>query len=81
MRARIEAYDAELERMTTTLATENRALADDNKQLGALIKEYETTLEGIMASFRNRAVSGQLFSFLFSFGRLEEPRDAWCCRK
>ena len=44
--------------MTGALAAENRALVDDNKQLGALIKEYEQTLEGIMATFRNRAVRG-----------------------
>jgi hypothetical protein len=53
----IEAYETELERMTTALQMENASLAHDNKQLSALIKEYEQTLENIMSSFRHRAVS------------------------
>jgi len=35
---------------------ENQALQHDNKQLNALIKEYETTLETVMGLFRQRAV-------------------------
>lgn len=42
------------------MATENSALVNDNKQLGALIKEYEQTLENVMASFRVRAVRASL---------------------
>ncbi|ETW81787.1 hypothetical protein HETIRDRAFT_444926 [Heterobasidion irregulare TC 32-1] len=50
-----EEYDAELERMNTVMAADNQALLHDNKQLNALIKEYETTLENVMNQFRNRA--------------------------
>jgi len=49
-------YDAELERMNTSLAAENQTLQRDNKQLGALIREYEQTLESVMSAFRRRAV-------------------------
>ncbi|KAJ6512156.1 hypothetical protein C8R47DRAFT_683314 [Mycena vitilis] len=48
-------YDAELERMNAAMATENIALQHDNKQLNALIREYEQTLETLMNTFRNRA--------------------------
>jgi len=41
--------------MTASLAVENQALQHDNKQLNALIKEYEQTLETLMTTFRNRA--------------------------
>ncbi|CAL1712754.1 unnamed protein product [Somion occarium] len=48
-------YDAELERMNAAMSAENQTLVNDNKQLNALIKEYEQTLENVMATFRNRA--------------------------
>jgi len=48
-------YDAELERMNAAMTTENIALQHDNKQLNALIREYEQTLETLMNTFRNRA--------------------------
>lgn len=51
-----DVYDAELERMNASLAAENQGLLHDNKQLGALIKEYEQTLENVMSAFRTRAV-------------------------
>ncbi|TFY73098.1 hypothetical protein EWM64_g10914 [Hericium alpestre] len=51
-----EEYDAELERMNAAMAAENQNLQYDNKQLNALIKEYETTLETVMNQFRHRAV-------------------------
>lgn len=54
---RLEAYDTELERMTTLLAVENQGLQHDNKQLNSMIKEYEQTLETLMSAFRTRAVS------------------------
>ncbi|KAJ7758525.1 hypothetical protein DFH07DRAFT_710847, partial [Mycena maculata] len=50
-----ELYDAELERMNTAMSMENIALQHDNKQLNALIREYEQTLETLMNTFRNRA--------------------------
>lgn len=49
-------YDGELERMNASLAAENQTLQHDNKQLGALIREYEQTLESVMSAFRTRAV-------------------------
>ncbi|KAK7048248.1 hypothetical protein R3P38DRAFT_2868237 [Favolaschia claudopus] len=48
-------YDAELERMNATMTAENLALQHDNKQLNAMIREYEQTLETLMNTFRNRA--------------------------
>ncbi|KII86887.1 hypothetical protein PLICRDRAFT_113936 [Plicaturopsis crispa FD-325 SS-3] len=50
-----EAYDSELERMTASISAENQGLLHDNKQLNALIKEYEQTLDNLMSAFRNRA--------------------------
>jgi hypothetical protein len=42
--------------MNSAMLAENQALQHDNKQLNALIKEYETTLETVMGLFRQRAV-------------------------
>ena len=42
--------------MNAQMSTENTALANENKQLGTLIKEYEQTLENVMATFRVKAV-------------------------
>ena len=42
--------------MNAQMSSENNALLNDNKQLGTLIKEYEQTLENVMAAFRARAV-------------------------
>ncbi|KDQ62562.1 hypothetical protein JAAARDRAFT_54489 [Jaapia argillacea MUCL 33604] len=50
-----ETYEAELERMNSAMSAENQALLHDNKQLNALIKEYEQTLETVMSTFRTRA--------------------------
>ncbi|KAH9932684.1 uncharacterized protein BXZ73DRAFT_101226 [Epithele typhae] len=50
-----EVYDAELERMNNAMSAENLALLNDNRQLSALIREYEQTLENVMATFRTRA--------------------------
>ncbi|RPD54638.1 hypothetical protein L226DRAFT_487972 [Lentinus tigrinus ALCF2SS1-7] len=50
-----EVYDAELERMNAAMSAENMTLLNDNRQLSALIREYEQTLENIMATFRTRA--------------------------
>ena len=52
-----EVYDEELERMNSAMSAENQMLLNDNRQLSALIREYEQTLENIMATFRTRAVS------------------------
>ncbi|KAI0688879.1 hypothetical protein C8Q76DRAFT_635132 [Earliella scabrosa] len=50
-----EVYDEELERMNSAMSAENQMLLNDNRQLSALIREYEQTLENIMATFRTRA--------------------------
>lgn len=63
--APIEEYDAALERMNGQMSSENNALLNDNKQLGALIKEYEQTLESVMAAFRFRAVRNYLFLVMY----------------
>ena len=53
----IEEYNDALEKMNNQMSAENYVLMNENKQLGALIKEYEQTLESVMAAFRVRAVS------------------------
>lgn len=50
-------YEAELERMSASMIEENQTLQNDNRQLNALIREYEQTLENVMDQFRKRAVS------------------------
>jgi hypothetical protein len=42
--------------MNISMAQENIALQNDNKQLGALVKEYEQALDQIMGAFRTQAV-------------------------
>ena len=44
-----EEYEAEVENMNTVMTGENQNLQHDNKQLNALIKEYEQTLETLMS--------------------------------
>jgi len=50
-----EVYESELERMNAAMTADNWSLQHDNKQLNAMIKEYEQTLETLMSTFRNRA--------------------------
>ncbi len=50
--------------MNAAMSAENQALMNDNKQLNVLIKEYEQTLENLMATFRTRAVSRFEFAFV-----------------
>ena len=52
-----EEYKSELERMNVSMSAENQQLQNDNKQLGTLLKEFEQTLEQVMATFRTQAVS------------------------
>ncbi|KAF9527591.1 hypothetical protein CPB83DRAFT_393453 [Crepidotus variabilis] len=54
-----EEYETQLEGMNAAMTQENFSLQNDNKQLNALIKEYEQTLETLMSAFRNRAVNQQ----------------------
>ena len=43
--------------MNAAMSADNQTLLNDNRQLSALIREYEQTLENVMATFRTRAVS------------------------
>lgn len=43
--------------MNAQVIIENQTLLHENKQLSTLLKEYEGTMETIMAKFRNHAVS------------------------
>lgn len=43
--------------MNAQIIIENQTLLHENKQLSLLLKEYEGTMETIMAKFRNHAVS------------------------
>ncbi|KAG5652924.1 hypothetical protein H0H81_003067 [Sphagnurus paluster] len=54
-----ETFESELERMNAQIIIENQALLQENKQLSMLLKEYETTMETIMAKFRNHALAAQ----------------------
>jgi hypothetical protein len=47
--------------MNAAMALENQSLQYDNKQLNTLIKDFETTLESVMSTFRNKAVSTPFF--------------------
>lgn len=42
--------------MNASLVIENQTLLHENKQLGSLLKEYEQTLETVMAKFRSQSV-------------------------
>lgn len=50
-------FDSELERLNVSLVLENQSLQSENRQLSSLLKDYEGTLEAVMAKFRAHAVS------------------------
>lgn len=52
-----EQFESELERFNATLVLENQALQYENRQLSMLLKDYEGTLDNVMAKFRSFAVS------------------------
>ncbi|GLB43507.1 hypothetical protein LshimejAT787_1400190 [Lyophyllum shimeji] len=54
-----EIFESELERTNAQLIIENQTLLHENKQLSLLLKEYEGTMETIMAKFRNHALAAQ----------------------
>ncbi|KAF7347479.1 hypothetical protein MVEN_01504100 [Mycena venus] len=54
-----ETFESELERMNAQIVIENQTLLHENKQLSILLKEYEGTLETVMAKFRNHALATQ----------------------
>lgn len=51
-----EEFHSELEAFGSHLVLENQQLQHENKQLNALLKEYEQTLETVMNKFRGVAV-------------------------
>jgi DnaJ-domain-containing protein 1 len=55
-----EVYESELERMNAAMTADNWSLQHDNKQLNAMIKEYEQTLETLMSTVISDFV-GMLF--------------------
>ncbi|KAF8337562.1 uncharacterized protein EI90DRAFT_3043369 [Cantharellus anzutake] len=54
-----EVFESELERMNASLIIENQQLLHENKQINSLLKEYEQTLETVMAKFRAQAHATQ----------------------
>lgn len=56
-----EHFDSELERFNVSLVQENLALQTENRQLSVLLKDYEGTLEAVMAKFRAHAVRLRAF--------------------
>ncbi|KAJ7750225.1 hypothetical protein B0H16DRAFT_1549880 [Mycena metata] len=54
-----ETFESELERMNAQIIIENQTLLHENKQLSILLKEYEGTLDTVMAKFRNHALATQ----------------------
>lgn len=54
-----EAFVTQLERLNAQLVHENTALSYESKQLGALLREYETTLETLMGKFRQLSYAAQ----------------------
>ena len=52
-----EEFQSEIEQFASHLILENQQLQYENKQVNALLKEYESTLETVMGKFRGVAVS------------------------
>lgn len=60
----LEEFHSELEKFASHLILENQSLQHENKQLSALLKEYENTLENVMSKFRGVAVSQSAITWL-----------------
>ncbi|KAM5536005.1 hypothetical protein V8D89_010263 [Ganoderma adspersum] len=54
-----EAFESEIERQNAQIIIENHTLLQENKQLSALLKEYEETMGNVMSKFRNHAFAAQ----------------------
>lgn len=54
-----EKFESELEALNVHLVKENLALSHENKQQAVLLREYENTLETVMAKFRSFSHSTQ----------------------
>lgn len=55
-----EVFESELERTNAQAVIENHSLLHENRQLSLLLKEYEQTMDTIMAKFRSHSVSSTL---------------------
>lgn len=66
-----EEFESELERLNVSLVLENQSLQQENRQLSILLKDYENTLETVMAKFRAYAVSSSTSARIF--GRTVHP--------
>lgn len=56
-----EEFTTELERLNAHLTQENTMLAHESKQLGALLRECESTLETVMGKFRSFSHAAQQY--------------------
>ncbi|KLO20602.1 hypothetical protein SCHPADRAFT_897868 [Schizopora paradoxa] len=54
-----ETFESELERQNAQIVIDNQTLQQENRQLSSLLKEFEQTLETVMAKFRNHAYAAQ----------------------
>lgn len=54
-----EVFESELERTNAQTIIENHTLLHENRQLSVLLKEYEQTMETVMAKFRSHALAAQ----------------------
>ncbi|KAI0375483.1 hypothetical protein BV20DRAFT_1040855 [Pilatotrama ljubarskyi] len=54
-----ETFESELERQNAQIIIENHTLLQENKQLSALLEEYEKTMERVMTKFRAHTAAAQ----------------------
>ncbi|KAI0830790.1 hypothetical protein BC628DRAFT_902914 [Trametes gibbosa] len=54
-----ETFESELERQNAHIIIENHTLLQENKQLSALLEEYEQTMETVMSKFRAHSSAAQ----------------------
>ncbi|KAH9858279.1 hypothetical protein C2E23DRAFT_920626 [Lenzites betulinus] len=54
-----ETFESELERLNAHIIIENHTLLQENKQLSALLEEYEQTMETVMSKFRAHSSAAQ----------------------
>lgn len=73
-----EVFTSELERLNAQLTQENTTLSHESKQLGALLRECETTLETVMGKFRSFSHAAQQYGLdlaAYYEARLEKQTD------
>ncbi|GAA95394.1 uncharacterized protein L969DRAFT_45657 [Mixia osmundae IAM 14324] len=56
-----EKFDSDLEKLNATLVLENQALQHDTRALSMLLRDYETSLDTVMAKFRTYAHATQQY--------------------